>query len=261
MEDDRAVELYAAFRRSYRNKRVATIVSSPVISGREPMPAMTLLMYNEFVSDILRELSNSTNDFRRWINTLAAWAPIYEACDQDEKLSLLVEHISPFSTLALGAPQALKGRIIFAAASACGHANYQLWPAVSALQWNGSGNVSMRIASPIGQPWANWRRLAPILGELGHGSISEETDDYRNQREHGHPRNVGMGITAIVSVSDHAEGRTMGLGSQQPISLETVIEVSVEQHAVVVRAYQALCDLAQEQFDALMVAGRRASAP
>ncbi|MCF5372004.1 hypothetical protein [Pseudomonas syringae] len=256
MEDDRAVELYAAFRRNYRDKRVTTIVSSPDLSGGEVMPAITLLMYHQTVSDALRELSNSTNDFRRWINMLAAWAPIYDACDQDEQLSLLCEHISPFSALALGAPQALKGRMMYAAATACAHANYQLSPTIPGLQWNGSGNLSMRVASPIGQPWTNWRRLAPILGELGYGQISEETDDYRNQREHGHPRNVGIGMTTFVSVEDHAEGRTLGLGSKEAISLETVIKVAIDQHAVVVRAYEALCDLAREQFDALMYAGR-----
>lgn len=256
MEDDRAVELYAEFRRNYRDKRVATIVSSPDISGGVTMPAMTLMMYHQAVADTLRELSNSTNDFRRWINMLAAWAPIYDACDQEEKLSLLCNHISPFSALALGAPQALRGRMLFAAATACGHANYQLSPTISPLQWNGSRHLTMLIASRIGQPWVNWRRLAPILGELGHGSIAEETDDYRNQREHGHPRNVGMGLTAFVSVTDHAEGRTLGLGSKDAIPLATVIGVAVEQHALVVRAYEALCDLVLEQFEALMALGR-----
>lgn len=256
MEDDRAVELYAAFRGNYRDKLVPSIVSSPNLGGGVTMTGRTLMMYRQIVSDFLRELSNSINDFRRWINMLSAWAPIYEASEQDEQLSLLVEHISPFSTLALGAPQALKGRMIFAAATACGHANYQLSPASPELQWDGKGHLTMKKASRFGQPWANWRLLAPILGELGHGPISEETDDYRNQKEHGHPRNIGMGITAFVSVEDHAEGRTMGLGSKDAISLETVIDVAVDQHALVVRAYEALCDLACEQFDALMDAGK-----
>lgn len=256
MEDDRAVELYAAFRRNYRDKLVPTIVSYPDLASGESMPASTLLMYNQIVSDSLRELSNSINDFRRCINMLSAWAPIYDASKQDEKLSLLVEHISPFSALALGAPQALRGRMMFAAATACGHANYQLSPASPELQWDGKGHLTMKKASSFGQPWVNWRLLAPILGELGHGSISEETDDYRNQKEHGHPRNIGMGITSFVSVTDHSGGRTMGLGSKEAISLETVIGVGVEQHGLAVRAYEALCDLAREQFDALIVAGR-----
>lgn len=255
-EDDRAVELYAAFRNNYRDKRVQTIVSNPRLSRGELMP-QSLIFFNEIVADIIRELFNSTNDFRRWINVLAAWGPIYDVCDQNEKMNLHCDHIGPYSALALGAPQALRGRIMFAAATACGQANHILYPASPALQWSGSKHLTMLNASRIGQPWENWRRLAPILGELGQGSISEETDDYRNQREHGHPRNVGMGITTFVSVEDHAEGRTMGLGSKEAIPLETVIEVAVEQHAVVVRAYEALCDLAKEQFDALMVASRR----
>lgn len=256
MEDARAVELYAEFRRNYQKKRVATIVSSPDLAGGVTMPAFPMMIFHQTASDTFRELSNSTNDFRRWINMLAAWEPIYEACDQDEQLSLLVEHIAPFSALTLGAPQALRGRMMFAAATGCGHANYHLSSTRSDLQWNGSGHLSMSIASRIGQPWANWRRLAPVLSDLGRGSISEDTDDYRNQREHGHPRNIGMGLTALISVTESAGGRGWSFGSREAIPLETVINVAVGQHAVVVRAYEALCDLAHEQFEALMEYGR-----
>ncbi|MBD8708464.1 hypothetical protein IFT47_17685 [Pseudomonas sp. CFBP 13711] len=261
MEDDRAIELYASFRKNIRDKLITTIVSGPNLSGGKPMPGMTLGMYQQSVSDFLRELANSTNDFRGWINTLAAWAPVYNACDQDERLSLIKEHISPYSALVLGAPQALKGRIMFAAATSCGLANHQLTPSLPGLQWNGSKFLTMAVASKIGQPWINWRRLAPILGELGHGPISEGTDDYRNQREHGHPRNIGIGITTYVSVEEHSEGRTLEFGLKQAIPLETVIEVAVGQHAVAVKAYEALCDLAQEQFGALMAAARATPVP
>lgn len=257
MDDDRAVELYAAFRKSYQTKRLGleTIVAPPGLSGGRMMPALTVLIYDQSVSSLLQGLSNSINDFRRWINTLAAWAPIYDAVGQEEQMSLLVEHITPFSVLSLGAPQALRGRMIFAAASACGHANYQLSPGVAGLQLDWTKHLTIKDASRIGQPWANWRRLAPILGELAFGSISEDTGDYRNQSEHGHPRNIGMGLTASVSVTDHAGGRTMGVGSIDAIDLKTVITVAVEQHALAVRAYDALCDLAREQFEALMAAG------
>lgn len=251
MEDDRAIELYAEFRRNYKNKRVGTIISSPNLAGKLTMPAFSMMMFHQTAADTLREISNSTNDFRRWINMLAAWQPIYNACDQDEQLSLLVEHIAPFSTLALGAPQSLKGRMIFAAATGCGHANYHLSHTQADLQWNGSGHLTMGLASRIGRPWMNWQRLAPILGDLGRGPIFEDTDDYRNQREHGHPRNIGMGLTASISVADSAEGRGWSFRSREAISLETVVNVAVEQHAVVVLAYEALCALLQEQFEAL----------
>ncbi|WP_223508710.1 MULTISPECIES: hypothetical protein [unclassified Pseudomonas] len=256
MEDVRAVELYAEFRRSYQTKRVTTSVTSLVLAGDQTLPAFPMMMYHHAVSGILREIWRSTNDFQRWINMLAAWEPIYEACNQVEKLIILGEHIAPIAALVLGAPQALRGRMIFAAATGCGHANYHLSGTRPDLQWNGSGHLTMNVASRIGQPWANWRQLAPILCELGRGAISEDTDDYRNQREHGHPRNIGMGLTASVSVIEDAGGRSWGIGSKEAIPLETVINVAVGQHAVVVRAYEALCNLAHEQFEALMVYSR-----
>ncbi|MEE4220303.1 hypothetical protein V2I93_04200 [Pseudomonas viridiflava] len=255
MEDDRALELYAAFRKNYHHPRIPTIVQIRDLSTGRTMPAMTVGVYDHAVSDMLRELSNSTNDFRRWINILAAWAPVYERCDRDEQLCILVETIRPYASLALGAPQALRGRMMFAAATACGHANFALFPTMPDLQWKNSGFLNMKIASRIGQPWTQWRLMAPALSELGHGLIAEETDDYRNQNEHGHPRNIGMGLTSYVAVTDHCGGRAMGLGSKEAISLETVIAVAADQHAVVVKAYEALCGLATEQFEALMVAG------
>ena len=255
MEDDRALELYAAFRKNSHHPRIPTIIQIPDLSGGRTMPAITVLTYDHVVSDILRELSNSTNDFRRWINVLAAWAPIYERCNRDEQMCILVESIRPFASLALGAPQALRGRMMFAAATACGHANFKLFPTVPHLQWKSSGFLNMKIASRIGQPWTQWRVMAPMFSELGHGLIAEETDDYRNQNEHGHPRNIGMGLTSYVSVTDHAGGREIGLGSKEAISLETVVAVAADQHALVVKTYDAFCGLAIEQFEALMVAG------
>ncbi|MNY73530.1 hypothetical protein D3C86_2123420 [compost metagenome] len=65
-----------------------------------------------------------------------------------------------------------------------------------------------------------------------------------------------MGLTASVSVMENSGGRSWGFGSKEAIPLETVINAAVGQHAVVVRAYEALCDLAHEQFEALMVFGR-----
>lgn len=253
MDDDRAIELYAQFRASYQTKRVHDIVQQPNLSGGQTMTA-PMIPYIESADDFLRELFNSVNDFRRWINTLDAWRQVYESCDEIERLSLLVEHIRPYSTLALGGPQAIRGRIMYAAAICCGHANYVLHGDNPNLQWDGVRNLNMKIASGIGQPWANWKELAPILSnKLGYGAIHDLTDNYRNHHEHGHPRNIGMGLTASVAVSANEKGQRMwSFGPREAITLEIVIEQTAEQHALAVEAYNLLCALAKEQFEALM---------
>lgn len=252
MEDDRAIELYVQFRQNYQNKHISTIIAPSDLAAGRSLPAYTMMPFDSSATDFLRELSNSTNDFRRWINILAAWRPIYDAVDQDEQLSLITEHITPFSTLAMGAPQALRGRMMYAAATGCSHANYHLHGGDSRLQWLGSGHINMQVASRIGQPWAAWRDLAPILAEMGHGAIAEETGDFRNQREHGHPRNIGLGITTSVQILDNPEGaRGWSIRPSYAISLSSIIDLTTAQHAIAVRAYAALQTLLTAQFEAL----------
>lgn len=220
MDDDRALELYGEFRKNYRAQVVVErVVPVATLDKGNPIPLAKVPFY-DLASDTLRELSNTINDFRRWINVLAAWLPIYNRCETEEKLDLLLEHIGTSATLALSAPQAIKGRLIFASAMSCGHTNYELHRDDPERQWSGKGHLTMKIASRVGQPWASWKMLAPILSELGKGAIYDETDDYRNQREHGHPRNIGIGLTAMFTVEDTKEGRRWAFGARQAIPLE-----------------------------------------
>ncbi|WP_153785184.1 hypothetical protein [Pseudomonas sp. EMN2] len=253
MDDLRAVELYAQFRTHYQKHSPLPIVQSTHLSGGRTMTG-AMIPFVESASDFLRELFNSINDFRRWILTLEAWGHVYDGCGDEDRLSILVEHIRPFATLALNGPQAIRGRIIHAAAVGCSHANNLLHRANTSLQWDGTGHLTMKVASRIGQPWASWKTLAPLLSErLGHGPIHDLTDDFRNQHEHGHPRNIGLGLTASVVVKERGSGqRSWSIGSREAISIATVIEQTSEQHALAVEAYGLFCALAKEQFEALI---------
>lgn len=252
MDDDRALEHYGEFRKNYRAQAVVErVVPVATLGDGNPIP-LAIMPFIDLASDTLRELSNTINDFRRLINVLAAWLPIYNRCETKEKLELLLEHIRAPASLALSAPQAIKGRLVFASAMSSGHTNYELHRDDPELQWSGKGHLTMKIASRVGQPWASWKTLAPILNELGRGAIYAETDDYRNQREHGHPRNIGIGLTAMFTVEDTKEGRSWDFGTRPAIPLESVIGVSIEQHAAVCSAYDAYCELTKEQFTALI---------
>ncbi|OEO27853.1 hypothetical protein AX279_00150 [Pseudomonas sp. J237] len=250
MTDERAIELFTEFRRNFHTSLVSEYVEPPRLSGGEPMRGY-MIPFFDAASDTLRELRNSINEFQRWINTLNAWQPIYARSDQSEQFSLLLQHIRPYSALVLGAPQALRGRLIYAATACCGHANYDLHHSNQRLQW-ADGHVSMKVASRVGQPWTKWPALAEALGDIGQGDFSDETDDFRNQREHGHPRNIALGLTSAISVRTDGESRSWAFGSKQAIPLEDVIRLSVEQHPLVCRAYRAFCELVEEQFTALM---------
>lgn len=250
MTDERAIELFTEFRRNFHTSLLSEYVEPPRLLGCETMRGEMAPFYGA-ASDTLRELGRSINDFKLWINTLNAWQPIYARSDQDEQFSLLLQHVRPYSALVLGAPQALRGRLIYAATACCGHANYDLHHSNQRLQW-ADGHVNMKVASRVGQPWSKWPVLAEALGNIGQGDFSDETDDFRNQREHGHPRNVALGLTSAIKVSIDGEYRIWALGSKQAIPFEDVIRLSVEQHPIVCRAYRAFCELVEEQFTTLM---------
>ena len=252
MEDNRAIELFTAFRRNYREALVASIVQPPELCSEHSMPAYPAGFFYQAATDYLREISNSANQFRSWINILAAWEPVYDDCNLDDQFDLLLHHITPVSTLALSAPQALRGRMMFAASTGSSIANHHFNRDDPQLQWNHDRHLTMTIASRIGQPWTGWQRLAALLGTINPEEWAMRTSDFRNQREHGHPRNIGMGIITKIAVRDTDLGREIGFGTQAPIPIRTVIECSVERHAAVIEAYGALADLLLEQFQALL---------
>jgi hypothetical protein len=127
--------------------------------------------------------------------------------------------------------------------------------------------MDMSIASRVGQPWDRWKELAPILSKgLGFGAISELTGNYRNATEHGHPRNIGLGLTSSVELSEiEIPGRVRPCGGmtettnkqawavsvREAIPLGTVIEVLTEQYALTLKAYELLSELLQDQFNSL----------
>ena len=207
MNDRRAIELYAQFLDHYKRKSPLAIAQAPILSDGRSMSGR-MIPFIESTADFLRELFNSINDFRRWINTLDAWQRVYDVSGNEDRLYILFEHIRPFSTLALSGPQAIRGRIMHAAATSCGHANFVLHGHNPTLQWNGAGHLTMKIAAKIGQPWDSWKALAPLLSQkLGYGPIHDLTDDFRNQHEHGHPRSIVLGLTASVVVAEGDGGQ------------------------------------------------------
>lgn len=250
MTDDRALELYALFLQSYRDKLHTVIVEPPALPHEKGVPSNSANTLLGLGRDHLRELSNSINDLRRWINIVAAWKPIYESCCQDEQLELLLQHITPVATLVLSAPQALRGRILYTAANGCSIANYELYRNEPKRQWIDK-HLTMKIGSDIGAPWPAWPALAECMKAISTTEWSLATNDFRNEREHGHPRNIGMGITATIKTKQVDAGRQTGHGFREPIPLQTVIDTGIEGHTAVVAAYNALGVLLGQQVKAL----------
>lgn len=252
MEDSRSLELYANFLANFQTCDAPAITDRILLteeSSFEPAAGF----FEQQCDCFLRELFNSINRFRRDIKALSAWMPIFNACSDSEKLDLIVDHLGAIAERALGAPQAIRGRIIFAAATGASLANHEFFSDSAALQWNHEcKNLTIKTLSKIEQPWFAWPDLAAALDQINPKEWSKEVGDFRNAREHGHPRGIGLGLTYELIIKGNGADREITFGSRYQIGISTVIRLCTERHPFVVNAYRALGTLLTHQLEALM---------
>ena len=262
-EDDRAIELYAQFR-----KELHTVPLFEVAPYPRPFEGgsfnLIALGFHTVAQDGLREIANSINDFGRYIRSLHAWHLVYERSAQDDQYNLILEHIRPLSVLCLGAPQALRGRLIYAATATSFHAAaFVKWPDKSP-DWNG-GHTNMKTARDMSERWSTWPVLAQELSAMGHEQLSSATDDFRNAHEHGHPRGIGIGHISTVrripdieklipprpgapSTTESKRPRPgWSFGEQPPLKVDDLLPLLRQAHSTALRAFKAYLALVEEQ--------------
>lgn len=260
INEDRAIEFYKQFRKELRTAPLPGIAPypRPFEGGKFHILAMP---FNTVAQDALREIANSINDFGRYIHYLHAWHVIFERVSEDDRYNLLLEHVRPYTVLCLGAPQALRGRLIYAATATSFHANrFLTWPA-GMPKWD-DGHTSMKTAKATGEKWSTWPALAAELNILGQDQLSEATDDFRNKHEHGHPRGIGIGHISTVrrvlnpeKVFDSLAGQPLSdkpreswsFGEQTPMQLADLLPLLEQEHATALRAFKAYLAMVEEQ--------------
>lgn len=260
IKDDRAIELYTEFRKELRAAPLFEIAPypRPFEGGSFNILAMP---FHTVAQDALREIANSINDLGRYIRFLHAWHVIFERVSEDDRYNLLLEHVRPYTVLCLGAPQALRGRLIYAATATSFHANHFLtWP-MGMPKWDG-GHTSMKTAKAMSEKWAAWPALAAELNVLGQDQLSQATDDFRNKHEHGHPRGIGMGHISVVKrvvkpekVFDSLGGQPLSnkpmeswsFGEQSPMQLAELLPLFEQEHARALQAFKAYLAMVEEQ--------------
>lgn len=262
-EIERVVSLYRRFRQNF-----AQTPLPPCAPYHETFKGIhvdgSALAFGWFVSDALREIANSINDFGRYIRSLRAWQPIYSSLPVPEKHDLIIDHIRPLTILSLGAPQAIRGRLIHAATAASYHAAIFLPNRQGRPKWKG-GHVDMKVASRLGQPWAAWPALAAALNVLGDEAFAKATGSFRNEHEHGHPRSIGIGETRTVRrvppgedpfprlpgrANDEPKGEVWAIDTRAPLVPEALLPLFDNQHALALAAFEAFHALVVEQLAA-----------
>lgn len=260
VNEDKAIEFYKQFRVERRTALIPPFAPYPKPFSGDRFHFLSM-PFNWVAADALREIANSINDFGRYIHYLHAWQPIFEGANQDDQQSLLLEHIRPFTVLCLGAPQALRGRLIYAASMTSYHANrFRVWPK-GAPKWDGT-NANMKVAKKVSDQWSSWPALAAALGVMGQGQFSEATSNFRNENEHGHPRAIGIGVISTVKRTTDKEGmfkmhmkqddpdeprEVWAFGEQAPMALKDLLPLLVQEHAYALDAFNAYLALVEEQ--------------
>ncbi|MDU9031737.1 hypothetical protein NHG95_01130 [Pseudomonas corrugata] len=243
--DERAVEFYSEYQLARRNIPMLQVAPYPKpFSGGTFEPLA--LPFHSVAQDALREIANSINDFGRYVRALKAWNQIYQKASKEDQYVLLLEHVRPLATLCLTAPQALRGRFIYAATSTSYYANAFSNQTASRPKWTGS-HTDMKTAKTVSQNWSTWPALAAALNRIGRDVFNRATSDFRNQHEHGHPRSIELGHIGVVQKIE-IHGRTgWSLGQQEPMKISELLPTLEQEHGYAMDAFTAYLAMVEEQ--------------
>ncbi len=243
--DEYAIELFSRFRQNRKTVPLLTLAPYPRPFDEGAFDGLAM-PFQFIAQEALREIPNAINDLCRYIHFLHAWQPIYDAVSQEVQHNLLLEQIRPLTVLCLGAPQALRGRLIYAATAASFHANAFIpWPE-GKPDWNG-GHTSMETAKRMNKKWSRWPALASALSQMNTTVFNEATSDFRNQHEHGSPRSIALGHTSHVKRVEKNGRVGWSLGEQPPMQLNELLPLLEREHGHALNALNAYIALVDEQ--------------
>lgn len=247
MTEARFVELYKTFRVGLRDAVRLELAPypRPFAGGSFNLLAMP---FHEVAQDALRELANGINEFRGYIRSLDAWRPIYDGLSENEQHEMLIEHVRPLAVLCLGAPYALRGRMIYSACAASYHSGHFVdWPE-GRPEWRGE-HSSWTKAERLAKRWNAWPALGQALTALNGEAFNAFTSDYRNNHQHGQPRAIAIGHVAAIKRLP-GERNSWSFGHYEPLAIDTLIAPLVEEHRRSLVAFRAFLALIEEQHEA-----------
>lgn len=202
------------------------------------------IVFNNALSRAMKEIANQINSFGQMIRKLEAWDLVIEGLDHKQVFSLSIEHIEPLANLAISATQAIRGQMIYATVE-CGSLINSLID--QPLGWNGSNNVTIKVAKSVAEKWRGWPALAERLTALEAQELNAASGHFRNSFQHGAPRQLVIGLTEHTEWVQHADGTlSWGIGTQEPIKLNEIIPHLKRAHHDLLKAHEALIALAKE---------------
>ncbi|MCD9085202.1 hypothetical protein [Stenotrophomonas sp. SY1] len=211
--------------------------------SRDSIPGVAMAFDNA-LSRALVEIPNQINAFGGVIQKLEAWSVTIHGLDVEQVFMLASEHFEPLANLAISATQAIRGQIIYATvecAALIRGANGEN------PGWNGFDHVSMKVAKSLAGAWRGWPDLAEKLRVLEVEGLNEASGNFRNNFQHGAPRQLVVGLTKHTEWVKKDDGTfAWGIGTKQPITLREIIPHLKSAHDNLLQALESFVRLAGE---------------
>ncbi len=250
ISEERAIELYAEFRRTLPQAPVLPYAPYPNPFANRTFDPFLGQVFVQVANDVLRELANFINEFGGYIRRLDAWRWVQRSLLEDDKLAVIVEHVRPLAVLCLNSPYAIRGRILHAVCSVSQHASHYYRPPYGPSTWSGT-HANFKQAQKLADRWNAWPAVCEALKLMNGESFSSLTGEYRNNHHHGQPRGIAIGYTSEVKrVAMPNDQESWSVGMRQPLSVEDLVVPLGLEHGFALSAFRAFLGLLEEQIAA-----------
>lgn len=211
------------------------------------------IAYSGFLEEHASELSNTINDFRRYIKSLSVWKIVIKDLDEQEHNNVVVEHIAPLATLALNMPYVIRSRFIYSIAHLSHQANrYQ------EKNWQDNLPIDKEIyfetADIYSNTWKRYKKLKTSLERIANKKYGIDTHDFRNKYNHRYSPRIEVGLSEFVVrnvkyVENGNDQVSYAFGYQDPLMLEDIIPVLTTQLNQCLNSYEKYQALINEQLE------------
>jgi len=205
------------------------------------------LAFSQMLKEYSMELSNSINELLRYIYSLTAWEKVIKNKSQNEIHRIIVNFINPVATISLNLPYIIRSRFVYSIAHLCHQANRQ-----KQTNWIDDlpldDEIYFREADKYGTTWKNYKKLKKSLEQISNKKYQTATFDFRNKYNHRYSPRIEIGLTGLVTRNVGKNGKVCySFGSTNPLKLEYIIPILMDQLEKCMKAHNNYKDLVKEQ--------------
>jgi len=206
-------------------------------------------IYGQLLLGHPHELSNSINELGRYAYSVIVWNEAIQSLTIKEKHEVLIQHIRPIATLALLLPYSIRSRFIFSITHLSHQANQlisQNWRDV----FPDEDEIYFKDADEYCKNWKSYNKLKPALERIANKTFQEKSKNFRNTFAHRYSPGIEIGIANFATRENKPDGGWQyAIGGTPPLTLQTIGEITLEQHKQCLKAYGHYQKLVWEQIN------------